>query len=80
MSSTVEQGGRGGVDMARLLVSFGPLIFLAALMIVFTIMSPNFIDPRTRSRSRRPAAAAMAGSQPFWPRSPSVRWRASSRA
>jgi len=45
MSSTVEQRGRGGVDMARLLVSFGPLIFLAALMIVFTIMSPNFIDP-----------------------------------
>lgn len=45
MTSTTEQGGRAGVDIARLLVSFGPLIFLAALMIVFTIMSPNFIDP-----------------------------------
>ena len=26
-------------------MSFGPLIFLAALIIVFTVMKPSFIDP-----------------------------------
>ena len=45
MSSTVEEGRRGGVNVTRLLVNFGPLLFLAALMVVFTVMSPNFIDP-----------------------------------
>ncbi len=45
MSTTTEPAGRSGVNIARLLVSFGPLMFLAALMIVFTVMSPNFIDP-----------------------------------
>src|SRR5690606_35566155 len=44
MTQAIEQGGRR-IDWARLLVNFGPLIFLAALMIVFTVMSPNFIDP-----------------------------------
>lgn len=45
MSSTTEQEPRSGVNVARLLVSFGPLIFLVALMVVFTIMKPSFIDP-----------------------------------
>ena len=31
--------------MARLLMSFGPLMFLAVLMVVFTVMKPSFIDP-----------------------------------
>ena len=26
-------------------MSFGPLLFLAALMVVFTVMKPSFIDP-----------------------------------
>ncbi len=43
--SSVQQSGRGGADVTRLLVNFGPLLFLAALMVVFTVMSPNFIDP-----------------------------------
>ena len=45
MSSTVEQGQRGGINFARLLMSFGPLLFLAALIVVFTVMKPSFIDP-----------------------------------
>ena len=43
--STVEQSERSGVNMTRLLMSFGPLLFLAALMVVFTVMKPSFIDP-----------------------------------
>jgi inositol transport system permease protein len=45
MSTTVAEDQRSGVNVARLLVSFGPLIFLAALMVVFTVMKPSFIDP-----------------------------------
>jgi inositol transport system permease protein len=45
MSIGTEETERHGVNVARLLVSFGPLIFLAALMVVFTIMKPSFIDP-----------------------------------
>ncbi|WP_274627240.1 ABC transporter permease [Arvimicrobium flavum] len=44
MSTTVADEARG-INIARLLVSFGPLLFLVALMIVFTIMKPSFIDP-----------------------------------
>lgn len=43
--STVAREERNGPDLARLLVSFGPLMFLVALMIVFTVMKPSFIDP-----------------------------------
>jgi inositol transport system permease protein len=45
MSSTVESGERSGVNITRLLVNFGPLIFLAALVVIFTVMKPSFIDP-----------------------------------
>src|SRR4051812_1928126 len=45
MSGTTEPERRGGINVARLLMSFGPLIFLAALIVVFTIMKPSFIDP-----------------------------------
>jgi inositol transport system permease protein len=45
MSSTVEPGERSGVNITRLLVNFGPLIFLAALVVIFTVMKPSFIDP-----------------------------------
>ena len=45
MSSTVEPGERSGINFARLLMSFGPLIFLAALVVIFTVMKPSFIDP-----------------------------------
>jgi inositol transport system permease protein len=45
MSSTVEQSERSGINFARLLMSFGPLIFLAALVVIFTVMKPSFIDP-----------------------------------
>lgn len=43
--STVAREERTGPDLARLLVNFGPLLFLIALMIVFTVMKPSFIDP-----------------------------------
>jgi len=45
MSTATAPEERSGVNVARLLVSFGPLLFLAALMIVFTVMKPSFIDP-----------------------------------
>ncbi len=45
MSSAANQGRPGGINFARLLMSFGPLLFLAALIIVFTVMKPSFIDP-----------------------------------
>ena len=45
MSSAVEERQEGGVSLARLLMNFGPLLFLVALMIVFTVMKPSFIDP-----------------------------------
>src|SRR6187402_3810341 len=45
MSTTVAEDQRSGINVARLLVSFGPLLFLAALMVVFTVMKPSFIDP-----------------------------------
>src|SRR5690606_162419 len=45
MSTTAANEERRSVDFARILVSFGPLIFLAALIIVFTAMKPSFIDP-----------------------------------
>lgn len=43
--STVAGEDRNGPDLARLLVSFGPLLFLVALIVVFTVMKPSFIDP-----------------------------------
>ena len=43
--STLDEGERSGISAARLLMSFGPLLFLAALMVVFTVMKPSFIDP-----------------------------------
>lgn len=43
--STIAREERSGPDLARLLVSFGPLMFLIALMVVFTVMKPSFIDP-----------------------------------
>jgi inositol transport system permease protein len=43
--STVEESRPGGVNFGRVLMSFGPLLFLAALMVVFTVMKPSFIDP-----------------------------------
>ncbi len=33
------------MDLARLLASFGRCSSSSALMVVFTVMSPNFIDP-----------------------------------
>ena len=45
MTSTVEPGERRGINFARLLMSFGPLIFLAVLVLIFTVMKPSFIDP-----------------------------------
>ena len=33
MSSTVEPSERHGINFARILMSFGPLIFLAALVV-----------------------------------------------
>ncbi|TIT61773.1 MAG: ABC transporter permease, partial [Mesorhizobium sp.] len=45
MSIAEEQNQRGGVTIARLLMSFGPLLFLAALVVVFTVLKPSFIDP-----------------------------------
>src|SRR5262245_66647357 len=45
MTDTTEPAERVGINFARLLMSFGPLIFLVALMIVFTAMKPSFIDP-----------------------------------
>jgi inositol transport system permease protein len=45
MTSTVEEREEGGVNFARVLMSFGPLLFLVALMAVFTVMKPSFIDP-----------------------------------
>ena len=45
MSIAEEQSQRGGATIARLLMSFGPLLFLAALVVVFTVLKPSFIDP-----------------------------------
>ncbi|MER9180953.1 ABC transporter permease [Mesorhizobium sp. M0767] len=45
MTSTTERSQRGGVNLARLLMSFGPLMFLALLIVVFTVLKPSFIDP-----------------------------------
>ncbi|RWB34525.1 ABC transporter permease [Mesorhizobium sp.] len=45
MTSTTEQSQRGGINVARLLMSFGPLMFLALLIVVFTVLKPSFIDP-----------------------------------
>lgn len=45
MSSVTETGKPGGASAARLLMSFGPLMFLLALIVVFTVMNANFIDP-----------------------------------
>lgn len=45
MTDTTETAARGGVNFARLLMSFGPLMFLVALIVVFTVMKPSFIDP-----------------------------------
>ncbi|TIQ52632.1 MAG: ABC transporter permease, partial [Mesorhizobium sp.] len=44
MTSTTEQTQRGGINVARLLMSFGPLMFLALLIVVFTVLKPSFID------------------------------------
>ncbi|MEP6564465.1 MAG: ABC transporter permease, partial [Mesorhizobium sp.] len=45
MTSTTEEGQRSGINIARLLMSFGPLMFLAVLIIIFTVLKPSFIDP-----------------------------------
>ncbi|RUU82711.1 ABC transporter permease, partial [Mesorhizobium sp. M7A.T.Ca.TU.009.01.1.2] len=45
MSVAGEQDQRGGINFARLLMSFGPLLFLVALIIVFTVLKPSFMDP-----------------------------------
>ena len=39
-----EEAGRG-LNVFGLLKRFGPLLFLLVLMIVFTIMNPNFLNP-----------------------------------
>jgi ribose/xylose/arabinose/galactoside ABC-type transport system permease subunit len=36
---------RQPISFARILVSFGPLIFLVALIVFFTALKPTFIDP-----------------------------------
>ncbi|MBN9216715.1 MAG: ABC transporter permease [Mesorhizobium sp.] len=45
MSIAEDQKQRGGATFARLLMSFGPLLFLVALVVVFTLLKPSFIDP-----------------------------------
>jgi inositol transport system permease protein len=41
----VAEDQRGGINFARLLMSFGPLLFLVALIVVFTVLKPSFMDP-----------------------------------
>ena len=45
MSSTTEPAGRSGPNGFAIAKRFGPLMFLLALMVVFTAMKPSFIDP-----------------------------------
>jgi inositol transport system permease protein len=43
MSAALETEGRRP-NVARLLVNFGPLLFLVALVVVFAVLSPNFLS------------------------------------
>lgn len=45
MSTTSSVEGRQGPDIFKIIMRFGPLMFLLALMVVFTIMNPNFLNP-----------------------------------
>ena len=45
MSSTTEPAERSGPNAFAIIKRFGPLMFLLALMVVFTAMKPSFIDP-----------------------------------
>ncbi|MBB5221232.1 inositol transport system permease protein [Amaricoccus macauensis] len=42
---TTSDDTRPGVNAFGLLKRFGPLLFLAVLMVIFTIMNPNFLNP-----------------------------------
>jgi inositol transport system permease protein len=44
MTVTIDTGERKGPNIFRILKQFGPLLFLIILMIVFTVLKPNFID------------------------------------
>lgn len=45
MSTVSEPPGPRRVNIARLLVNFGPLLFLIALIAIFAVLNPNFLSP-----------------------------------
>jgi inositol transport system permease protein len=45
MSSTSGLRGQAGPNFFKILMRFGPLMFLFALMLVFALLNPNFLNP-----------------------------------
>ncbi len=45
MTITHSDTRGGGPNVAALLKRFGPLLFLIALMLIFAVMNPNFLNP-----------------------------------
>jgi inositol transport system permease protein len=45
MTTAADPDRRRPVNLARLLVNFGPLLFLIALIVVFAVLNPNFLSP-----------------------------------
>ncbi|RUT30299.1 ABC transporter permease [Arsenicitalea aurantiaca] len=45
MTTEAASAERKGPNMFKLIMRFGPLIFLLLLMIVFALMNPNFLNP-----------------------------------
>lgn len=45
MSTAAPEETRRGPNVFGLLKRFGPLLFLLVLMVIFTIMNPNFLNP-----------------------------------
>ncbi|KQT50988.1 sugar ABC transporter permease [Aureimonas sp. Leaf454] len=43
--TTIERAPRDGVNLFKIVMRFGPLMFLLALMTVFALTNPNFLNP-----------------------------------
>ncbi|WP_182084061.1 ABC transporter permease [Aureimonas sp. ME7] len=45
MTAASEEAARRPVNVFRILKTFGPLLFLLVLMVVFALVNPNFLNP-----------------------------------